>query len=98
VLAQVWVTSPSDGSTVHSPFTVEGVAASFEANVQWELRQGDVVVTRGYTTGQQCCTMAPYSFQVTAPPGEYTLVVHDEDASGEHPEGLWQDTKRVIVR
>ena len=36
--------------------------------------------------------------QVTAPPGEYTLVVHDEDASGEHPEGLWQDTKQVIVR
>ncbi|MFL6133250.1 MAG: Gmad2 immunoglobulin-like domain-containing protein [Nocardioidaceae bacterium] len=98
VLAQVWVTSPGNGSTVSSPFTVEGVAAAFEANVQWELRQGDTVVKRGFTTAQQCCTMAPYRFQVTAPPGEYTLVVHDEDASGEHPQGLWQDTKQVIVR
>jgi Immunoglobulin-like domain of bacterial spore germination/Sporulation and spore germination len=98
VLAQVWVTSPSDGATVSSPFTVEGVAAAFEANVQWELRQGDTVVKRGFTTAQQCCTMAPYRFQVTAPPGEYTLVAHDEDASGQHPQGLWQDTKQVIVR
>jgi hypothetical protein len=98
VLAQVWVTSPAEGSTVQSPFTVEGVAASFEANVQWELRSGDIVVKSGFTTAQQCCTMAPYRFEVMAPPGEYTLVVHDEDASGEHPEGLWQDTKRVIVR
>jgi hypothetical protein len=98
VLAQVWVTSPAEGSTVHSPFPVEGVAASFEANVQWELRSGDTVVKRGFTTAQQCCTMAPYRFQVTAPPGEYTLVVHDEDASGEHPQGLWQDTKRITVR
>jgi hypothetical protein len=98
VLAQVWVTSPVDGTTVSSPFAVEGVAAAFEANVQWELRQGDTVVKRGFTTAQQCCTMAPYRFQVTAPPGEYTLVVHDEDASGEHPQGLWQDTKQIIVR
>lgn len=98
VLAQVWVTSPAEGTTVHSPFTVEGVAASFEANVQWELRQGDTVVKTGFTTAQQCCTMAPYRFQVAAPPGEYTLVVHDEDASGQHPQGLWQDTKHVIVR
>jgi hypothetical protein len=98
VLAQVWVTSPAEGTTVDSPFTVEGVAAAFEANVQWELRQGDTVVKRGFTTAEQCCTMAPYRFQVTAPPGDYTLVVHDEDASGEHPQGLWQDTKQVTVR
>jgi hypothetical protein len=98
VLAQVWVTSPADDATVGSPFTVEGVAATFEANVQWELRQGDTVVKRGFTTARQCCTMAPYRFQVSAPPGEYTLVVHDEDASGEHPQGLWQDTKQVTIR
>ena len=97
VLAQVWITSPSEGATVSSPFEVEGLAAAFEANVQWELMQGDTVVRQGYTTAQECCTMSPYSFRVTAPPGEYTLVVHDEDASG--GEGLppWQDTKQIEV-
>jgi hypothetical protein len=98
VLAQVWVTTPAEGASLTSPFTVDGVAAAFEANVQWELRRGDTVVERGFTTAQECCTMSPYRFTVTAQPGEYTLVVHDEDASGEHPEGLWQDTKRVTVR
>ena len=97
VLAQVWVTTPAEGSRVSSPFTVEGVAAAFEANVQWELRKDRTVVKRGFTTAEECCTMSPYSFEVAAPPGEYTLVVHDEDASGEHPGGLWQDTKRVTV-
>jgi Immunoglobulin-like domain of bacterial spore germination/Sporulation and spore germination len=97
VLAQVQVTSPAQGATVRSPFTVAGLAAAFEANVQWELKQGDTVVRRGFGTAQECCVLSPYSFRVSAPPGDYTLVVHDEDASG--GEGLppWQDTKDVTV-
>jgi hypothetical protein len=96
-LAQVWISTPNEGETVSSPVTVEGVAAAFEANVQWELRQGETVVRKGFTTAEECCTMAPYSFTVKAPPGEYTLVVHDEDASGKHPDGLWRDTKQITV-
>jgi hypothetical protein len=97
VLASVSIGSPTDGATVHSPFTVEGRAAAFEANVQWELKQGDTVVRKGFTTAEECCTLAPYSFAVDAPPGTYTLVVHDEDASG--GEGLppAEDTKDVVV-
>ena len=97
VLAQMSITSPSEGVTVTSPFEVTGEAAAFEANVQWELMQGDTVVERGFTTARECCTLSPYSFQVTAPPGEYTLVVHDEDVSG--GEGLPpnQDTRTVVV-
>jgi hypothetical protein len=98
VLAQVWVTSPADGTTVTSPFTVEGVAAAFEANVQWELEQAGRVVQRGFATAAQCCTMSPYSFTVDAPPGSYTLVVHDEDPSGGEGPGPWQDTKELTVR
>jgi hypothetical protein len=96
-LAQVQVTSPADGATVHSPFTVDGKAAAFEANVQWELKQGATVVRRGFTTAEECCTLSPFSFTVQAPPGSYTLVVHDEDVSG--GEGLppWQDTKQITV-
>jgi hypothetical protein len=98
VLAPVQVASPSDGSTVRSPFTVTGKAAAFEANVQWELTRGSAVAKRGFTTARECCTLAPYSFRVEAPPGEYTLVVHDEDASGGEGNPPAQDTKRVTVR
>jgi Immunoglobulin-like domain of bacterial spore germination/Sporulation and spore germination len=98
VLAQVWVTSPTDGATVTSPFRVEGVAAAFEANVQWELEQGGRVVQRGFATAAECCTMSPYSFTVDAAPGTYTLVVHDEDPSGGEGPGPWQDTKQLAVQ
>jgi hypothetical protein len=41
--------------------------------------------------------MSPYSFTVEAPPGDYTLVVHDEDASGGEGPGPWQDTKDLSI-
>jgi hypothetical protein len=75
------IASPGAGSTVASPFVVQGRAATFEGNVQWELRQGSTVVERGFTTAGECCTLSPYSFSVRAEPGDYTLVVHDEDVS-----------------
>lgn len=99
VLAQVWIIEPSEGAAVTVPFEVSGLAAAFEANVQWELMQGDRVVKRGFTTAEECCTMAPYSFKIKdAPPGEYTLVVHDSDPSGGEGFAPWEDTKRVTVR
>lgn len=96
-LAQVWIIDPAEGARVSPPFEVSGVAAAFEANVLWELRDGDTVVKEGFTTARECCTMAPYSFEVTAPPGEYTLVVQDSDPSDGEGLGPWQDTKRVTV-
>jgi hypothetical protein len=100
VLAQVQVTTPADGSTWsgQDPITVEGQAAAFEANVQWELKQGDTVVKQGFTTAEECCTLSPFSFPIPLPsPGSYTLVVHDEDPSGGGP-APWQDTKTITVR
>jgi hypothetical protein len=97
VLAQVWIIDPAEGAEVGSPFEVSGLAAAFEANVQWELMDGDRVVERGFTTAEECCTMAPYSFTVNAPPGEYTLVVHDTDPSGGEGFAPWQDSKNITV-
>jgi Immunoglobulin-like domain of bacterial spore germination/Sporulation and spore germination len=99
-LTAVTVTSPVDGATTTSPFLVTGRAAAFEADVQWELvRPGGTVARRGFTTAAECCTLSPYRFRVQAPPGDYTLVVHDEDASGgESRVPPAQDTKRVTVR
>ena len=97
-LAQVQIDDPVDGATVGKTFTVRGRAAAFEANVQWELKQGDTIVKRGFTTAQECCTLAPYEFKVDGvQPGDYTLVVHDEDASDGEGTGPSQDTKRVTV-
>ncbi|HET7388563.1 MAG TPA: Gmad2 immunoglobulin-like domain-containing protein [Nocardioidaceae bacterium] len=96
VLALVWVSSPNEGAQVTSPFTVTGVGAFFEANAVWELKQGSKVVKHGHTTAQECCTLSPYSFKVSAPPGDYTLVVHDSDASGTG-RATPQDTKDVTV-
>lgn len=97
VLAPVWITQPSQGASVTSPFTVKGLAMSFEANVGWELVQGDTVVRSGFTTAAECCTRSPYSFRVSAPPGEYTLVVHDSDPSGGEGPGVSPETKQITV-
>ena len=98
VLAQVWIIEPGEGAEVSAPFEVSGLAAAFEATVLWELRQGDTVVQDGFTTAEECCKMAPYSFMVDAPPGEYTLVVTDNDPSGGEGFEVWKDTKRITVR
>lgn len=97
VLAMVWIIEPTEGAKVQSPFKVSGLANAFEANVQWELMQGDAVVDSGFTTARECCTLAPYSFKVNAPPGDYTLVVHDSDPSGGEGFAPWQDTKNITV-
>lgn len=97
VLAPVSITDPAQGTTVAQTFTVRGQAATFEANVQWELEAHGKVVQSGHTTAAECCTLAPYSFTVHARPGSYTLVVHGEDASGEG-RPVPQDTKQITVR
>ena len=100
VLAQVWITGPTQGARVSVPFEVTGLANAFEANVQWELMDGNTVVTEGFAMADEAFTMAPYKFRVedAVPPGEYTLVVHDEDASGgAEGAGPWTDTKTITV-
>jgi hypothetical protein len=98
VLAQVWIIEPGEGADVSTPFEVSGLAAAFEATVLWELRQGGDVVKDGFTTAEECCKMAPYSFTVKGvPAGEYTLVVTDNDPSGGEGLGVWEDTKQITV-
>ena len=96
VLSQVLVSTPAEGVALQSGFDVKGEAAAFEANVQWELEQGGKVVKSGFTTARECCTLAPFSFTVQAPPGSYTLVVHDTDPSGKGA-GTFQDTKDITI-
>jgi hypothetical protein len=96
-LATVSIATPGEGATVPTRFEVTGQAATFEANVVWELKRGDEVVRNGFTTARECCTLSPYSFNVTATPGDYTLVVHDTDESDGEGIGTSEDTKRIKV-
>jgi len=97
VLSTVSIATPTEGAVVPTRFEVTGRAATFEANVVWELKRGEEVVRRGFTTARECCTQSPYSFAVTAAPGDYTLVVHDTDESDGEGIGTSADTKRVTV-
>lgn len=87
----------AEGAHVPSGTTVYGQAAAYEGNVVWQLRQGDTVVRQGHTTAGQCCTLSPYAFVVKAPPGHYTLLVHDTSGSGREGVGVTTDTKDIVV-
>jgi hypothetical protein len=97
VQAPVWIIDPGNQAGVGSPFKVTGLAATFEANVVWELKSGTRVVRHGFTTAKECCTPSPYSFTVKAPPGSYTLVVHDTDESGQGGP-VNSDSREITVR
>lgn len=99
VVALVQVDSPAeDAAGLPATFTVSGRANAFEATVQWEVRRGDKVIRKGFATAQECCTLSPYKFNVSVPPGDYVLTVHDTDESdGEGGGGVNADTKEISV-
>ena len=98
VLSTISVSTPAEGAKVPTQFEVTGQAATFEANVVWELKQGEKTVRNGFTTARECCTLSPYKFSVNATPGDYTLVVHDTDESDGEGVGTSQDTKNITVQ
>ena len=98
VQATVWVISPQEGDTVDQTFVVDGRGIFFEANVSWQLLQDGAVVDEGFTTAQDGMSLASYSFEVTAEPGDYTLRVYDADMSGGEGNGEAEDTKQITVK
>jgi hypothetical protein len=100
-LAPVSIDTPrqSDQSSipVTSPFRVTGRASAPDGTVQWELMQGDTLVRHGSAPAGRCCTLSPYSFTVSAPPGAYTLVVRDQNTSGGKGVARSEDSKAVLV-
>jgi hypothetical protein len=94
----VSIETPLDGATVSSPVTVSGVAATFEANVPWRVRNDKgKVVKRGFTTAAEAFTFAPYSFTVDLKPGTYTIEVSEDDPSAGEAGKPMVDTKAVVV-
>lgn len=99
VRLMVQINDPAEGATVGRTFTVSGEASAFEANVPWRLERVDgSEVQSGFTMTTEGQTFAPFSFEVTAEPGEYVIVVEEDDPSGGEGRPVGQDTKQITVR
>ena len=101
VLGLVNITTPEQGQPVSGTFTADGVASSFEATVPWEIRQGDQVVKKGFSTATGWMDkLHPWTTEVDVSelePGEYTFVAMTDDPSGGEGFGPTEDTKTIIV-
>ncbi|HEX6336670.1 MAG TPA: Gmad2 immunoglobulin-like domain-containing protein [Jiangellaceae bacterium] len=78
----VQLNEPSQGATVRSPVQVTGDAAAFEANVLWELLRDGEVIDSGYTTTLEGQRFSKFTFDLELEPGEYTIVISEDDPSG----------------
>lgn len=93
-LGPVWI-DLQEGAVLAEP-SFGGTATVFEATVSWQLRQGDTLVTEGFSTAT---TGAPErgEWQATAdvPPGDYELWAFE--SSAKDGSITWLDTKSVTI-
>ena len=75
VQALVWILTPTDGAGVKDPVTVTGVAAAYEAQVNWRAtntRTGEV--RENYTNTKEGQKFSPFSFAIPKlGSGEWTI-------------------------
>ena len=94
----VQIDGPREGASTTSPVKVAGEADAFEANVPWQVIDGNgKVVRQGAATALEGMTFSPYSFTVRLPPGSYTVRVAEDDVSGGEGGTPMADTKRITV-
>jgi hypothetical protein len=76
---------------------VTGEAAVFEATLLWQVLRDGTVVRSGSTATGEGQRFAPFAFEVTLDPGEYTVrVLEDDPSDGEGREALTDD-KAITV-
>lgn len=103
VLSLMSITSPAEGDEVSGSFTANGVGSSFEANVQWQIKEGDTVVKSGFTTaegwGDKLYPWTTEAIDVSdLTPGDYTFVAMTDDPSGgAEGNGPDVDTRSITV-
>jgi hypothetical protein len=99
VQAFIWITSPAEGATVLSPVQVSGVANTFEATVNWRVRDAatNAVVRENHTQATAGTgTFGTFKFSVTLPAGRYVVECLEFSAQDGHETNT--DTKSVTVR
>ena len=102
MLNQVQINDPVEGQEVSGSFWARGAADSFEANVPWEIRQGDEVVKSGFATAEGWMDkLYPWRADVDVSdlaPGDYTFVARTDDPSDGEGGGPHVDTRTITVR
>jgi Immunoglobulin-like domain of bacterial spore germination/Sporulation and spore germination len=98
VQALVWVVTPENGATLTSPVKVTGIAAVYEATLNWQVTAAGTaeVVMRGTANTAEGGTFSPYAFSVRLPPGKYVLEVFE--SSAEDGRATSTDSKTITVR
>lgn len=102
VLNQVQVNDPVEGQQVSGTFTARGAADSFEANVPWQIKQGETVVLSGAAMADGWMgRLYPWEARIDVSglePGTYTFVAMTDDPSGgAEGAGPWSDTRTIVV-
>jgi len=94
----VQLNEPSQGATVRSPVRVSGDAAVFEATLVWELRQDGRVVDSGFDNTRDGQRFSEFDFELELEPGEYSIVITEDDASdGEGGEPMSDERTFTVV-
>lgn len=99
VQAWIWITAPAEAATAHSPLTVSGVASTFEATVNWRVRDlaSGTVVREGHTTASAGTgEFGTFGFRVELPRGSYQVECLEFSAEDGHETNT--DTKTIVVR
>lgn len=102
-LAMVNVTVPAQGGQVDGDtLDAEGLASSPEANVPWQILQGDDVVLEGFATAEGWMDkLHPWHVSIDVSdlaPGDYTFVAMTDDPSGgTEGNGPTQDSKEFTL-
>ena len=97
-LSLVNISSPNEGEQVSGTLLVTGVNNAFEGNsVIYLERNGKRYATTPATGGQGGLRLFPWrvTLDLTSPPGKYTLVAENDDASGQGRSD--SDTRTVEV-
>ncbi|WP_407344722.1 Gmad2 immunoglobulin-like domain-containing protein [Pengzhenrongella phosphoraccumulans] len=90
---------PNEGDVVGSPVAVSGEAAVFEATLPWRVETPDgAVVQAGVTQTAEGQTFSPFSFEVSLEPGEYVVIITEDDPSDGAGGPLQSDSRGFVVQ
>jgi len=94
----VQINEPNQGDVVGPTVTVGGEAAVFEATLPWKVLAPDgAVLQSGTAMTSEGQRFAPFSFTVTLEPGDYVVVITQDDPSDGEGGPLQQDSRAFTV-
>jgi len=97
VQALVWIDSPTEDQAVEPKLTVQGVAAAYEATVNYQVTNLKTRETRkSFANTKEGQKFSSYSFQLTLSPGPWQLSVYL--VSPEDGRVTDTDTKSILVK